>query len=312
MSSQNNSRRSFLRNALTTATGAAIIPNQVFAQTPAIIPDAKQFRVVQITDTHVKNELSASHTRAVLERIARDEKPDVIFHTGDVIMDALAAGKEDVGKQWALWKQLTTGFSIPIKYALGNHDVWWNKPDASEPLYGKTWALQELRMSKRYYSISEGGWKFIFLDSIQPHETWSYTGGIDKEQMDWLSKELKETPSTTPIFVSSHIPLLSAAIFDLSEKEKDVWQVAGSLMHADSHEVQSLLRAYPNVRTCVSGHLHLLDTVSYDKIQYMGCGAVSANWWKTNAFHQTISGYAVLDLKKDGNFTREYKVFPWS
>jgi 3',5'-cyclic AMP phosphodiesterase CpdA len=311
MSIDNKSRRSFLRNTLAAATGAAIIPNQVFAQPPAIIGDAKKFRVVQITDSHVKNELSASHSRAVLERIARDEKPDLIFHTGDVIMDALDTGKEDVGKQWALWKQITAGFNVPIKYTLGNHDVWWNKPDASEPLFGKSWALQELGMPKRYYSLAAGGWKFIFLDSIQPHETTKYSGGIDREQMDWLTHELTETSASTPVLLCSHIPVLSAAIFDLSEKEKDVWQVSGSLMHSDSHEVQSLFRTFPNVHACLSGHLHLLDTVRYDKIQYMGCGAVCANWWKTTSFHQTIAGYAVLDLKKDGTVNREYKAFPW-
>lgn len=305
------SRRLFLKNALVSLAGSALLPGSLSAKdTPAATPPERQLRIVQITDTHVIDEKSAVHTKRMLAHITGQEKPDMIFHTGDIIMDAVKSDKQGVADQWKCWKQIISGLNVPLRYCIGNHDVWWNSKFSGDPLYGKQWVLQELDLPGRYHSFGRNGWHFIFLDSTQQHGD-GYTGGVDEEQMRWLTNELQQLPSATPVLISSHIPLLSAAIFDWSKCEEITWKVSGGLMHVDSHAVQALFRKHSNVKACISGHLHLQDHISYDQVLYMGCGAVSGNWWSAPVFHQTTAGYAVIDLFKGGEIKREYKVYNW-
>jgi len=55
----------------------------------------------------------------------------------------------------------------------------------------------------------------------------------------------------------------------------------------------------------------LLDQPVYDGITYVGCGAVSGDWWKKNTFHQTQCGFATLNLFPDGSFDRTYHAYEW-
>ncbi|RYE19795.1 MAG: metallophosphoesterase, partial [Sphingobacteriales bacterium] len=242
----------------------------------------KHLRIVQITDTHIQPEKDAQkNTRACLEKIlAMKQKPDMIFHTGDVIMDALFADKDRVATQWKVWNNISSDLGIPIKYCIGNHDVWSLKKIGNAPLYGKQWAVDEMKIPNRYYSFEAGGWYFISLDSNLPiNNDTGYSAGLDDEQFEWLSGELKAVPAGKPVMVLSHIPILSAAIVSWAKSENNEWKVGGPLMHTDSHKVQNLLTQYPNIKVCISGHLHLLDTVKYDGITYLGTGAVCGNWW---------------------------------
>jgi hypothetical protein len=75
--------------------------------------------------------------------------------------------------------------------------------------------------------------------------------------------------------------------------------------------VQSILRKRTGVTLCLSGHLHLKDHVEYDNIHYLGNGAVCANWWNTQTFHQTQAGYATLELYPDGRWERKYHAYKW-
>jgi len=305
------SRRSFFRNALASVAGSAFLPGQLFAGETEVSALPRQLRIVQITDSHVIDEKSSKHTKRMLEKITKEEKPDMILHTGDVIMDSFKASKQETADQWKVWKDIISDLNTPIHYCIGNHDIWWSSEGVGDPLHGIQWVLKELNLPGRYYSFTQNGWHFIFLDSTRPDDKGGYTGGIDEEQMRWLNEELQRVPKILPVLIMSHIPLLSTSIFDWSKCEEAVWKVSGGLMHADSHIIQSLLRKHPNVKACISGHLHLQDNISYDNIQYMGCGAVSGNWWEDSVFHQTRSGYAVIDLTNKGEIRREYKVFDW-
>jgi hypothetical protein len=89
------------------------------------------------------------------------------------------------------------------------------------------------------------------------------------------------------------------------------WSVSKALMHADSHEIQVLLRGYPNVKLCLAGHLHLLDQASYDGIDYLGSGPVCGDWWKADTFRQTHCGFATFELHPDGTYRRQYFTYQW-
>lgn len=276
-------------------------------------PARKKFRIAHITDTHVKPEgPSGAHTSRCLEEImAMKIKPDIIFHTGDVIMDALGTEKESVAAQWKLWQELASKVTIPICYCIGNHDVWGIENAKEDTLYAKNWMLKELSMPGRYYSFEKNNWHFIFLDSVQLYNDKWYSGYLDEEQFEWLTAELQRIPPDSPVMIASHIPILSAGIFDWATGEDQKWRVSGALMHGDSHKIQKLFRQHKNIKACISGHLHVLDTVQYDGISYLGCGAICGGWWNRDRYHATKAGYAIIDIDEKGNFERQYINFEW-
>ena len=276
-------------------------------------PDGQEpLRFLQLTDTHVFDDRnSPAHTIMFMEKAKEVlPEPDVIFHTGDVIMDALVKNRQEVADQWKLWHSLKKGLPGTINYAIGNHDIWGGGPK-SDKMYGKNWAMDEMELQNRFYSFTTGQWKFIVLDSTQTVDGNWYTAFIDDIQREWLIGELDSTPKDIHIMIISHIPILSTCIFDWAKMENGIWKVSGSLMHSDSHEVQAILRSYQQVKLCISGHLHLLDKISYDGIDYLGSGAISGNWWSSETFHQTHCGFCVFDLYPDGNYQRKYYEYEW-
>jgi Icc protein len=320
-------RRSFL-NSVAVALGTSTLEKVARAdaseapQSPAASANRPRLRVAQLADTHVTTDFDCPvRVRKCLAALhGVGSAPDLIVHTGDVIYDALDRDRDAVTRQWALWKDLARDLpSAPI-YAIGNHDVWGRGP-ASDSLYGKNWAVDVLGLSNRFYSVAKGGWRFVVLDSVHaiPRSTSSlpgasngwYTARLDEEQLSWLKGELRNTPAETPVAIVSHIPILSAAIFDWANTEGDAWTIRNRFIHSDSHAIQGVLRQHKNVKLCLSGHLHLLDHVVYDGITYLGCGAVCGNNWKEPYHHQTHCGFATLDLFPDGSFQRTYHSYDW-
>ncbi len=273
----------------------------------------KPLQFIQLTDTHVyEHKDSEKNTRLFMQKLAQvAPNPDVIIHTGDIIHDALGNDRQEVQNQWKLWHSLKGDLPNNTRYAIGNHDVWGHGPK-SDKMYGKKWVIDELELDDRYYSFTKGPWKFIVLDSTQSKDGKWYIANIDGEQREWLKGELDNTPAHTQVMIVSHIPILSTCIFDWAKSENGVWTVSGALMHSDSHEVQAILREYPQVKLCISGHLHLMDSMRYDNIDYLGAGAVSGNWWNSENFRQTPCGFCVFNLYPDGSYQREYHEYSWS
>ena len=119
--------------------------------------------------------------------------------------------------------------------------------------------------------------------------------------------------------VCSHVPILSASIFELAKfvgtpggPVADAhWTVGAKLMHNDSREIQALLRRRQAATLCLSGHLHMTDQVIYDGLQYLGAGAVCGDWWRTPFFRQSAAGFAVFDLQPNGDWKRAYEPYSW-
>ena len=132
----------------------------------------KSFRVAHLTDVHVKpGEIPEKGMAKALQAAQLlKPKPDFIINSGDSIMDALEADKPSVANQWKLFHEiLKRENSLPIYHAIGNHDIWgWfnkNEQDKQDNVYGKQWAVDELKLPKRYYSFEKENWVFIVLDS---------------------------------------------------------------------------------------------------------------------------------------------------
>jgi 3',5'-cyclic AMP phosphodiesterase CpdA len=198
---------------------------------------------------------------------------------------------------------------LPVYACIGNHDIfgWFHKtPDPKDPMYGKDWAVKELKMTDRYYHFKKGKWNFIVLDSTQLNPAGGYIGKIDEEQLVWLATKLKEIPATEFICIVSHIPILSICaglFFNKTEANGDL-MIKRNLMHSDFFTLKTLFNKYPNIKACLSGHIHLQDEVNYNNIDYYCNGAISGNWW-SGPFQEFDPAYAVFEFFDDGSTKRE-------
>lgn len=301
------------RSAIKTLAGALIAPalplNFPFSGRHSTDhPAAPVLRLAHLTDVHLKDEWDApAHFRACLHHVqSQQPKVDFILNGGDIVFDINKENLSVLDAQWQLMHGIMKAeCSLPVCYALGNHDIWWNEADKGQALYGKKYSLDQIGLASPYYSFEKGGWKFIVLDSLHLDidGTW-YIGKLGDEQFQWLQGQLQATPPHTPICVLSHIPILTATNL-IEDDIVNKWEMTGGDMHTDTAKIISLFYKYPQVRLCLSGHIHLREKLVYNDVTYICNGAVSGAWWKGNK-RETAPGYGLLDLYADGSFDERY------
>jgi len=276
-------------------------------------------RVAHITDMHIQPE------RRAFEGVAQclhhlqslNDAPQLVLTGGDLIMDSFEHDSARTTTLWNLWtKTLADHCSLPVEHCIGNHDIWgWNKKKSGttgdEARWGKRWAMDVLGLTTPYRSFDKNGWRFVALDSVYPNGD-GYIGKLDEEQFAWLEALLKATPTTMPVLVLSHIPILTITSIT-NPKELVVKTHEGSIseMMADMPRLVKLFDAHRNVKTCLSGHIHEVDHVEFQGVTYLCNGAVSGAWWKGKQ-HDCVEGYALVDLYDDGAVERTYQPYGWT
>ncbi|UHG89461.1 metallophosphoesterase family protein [Spirosoma oryzicola] len=299
------------RNVLKSASLLPFLPALSPTPDSNTVARKRSVRFAYVGDTHITPEAKPMESVAkCLQHVqSQADKPAFILHGGDVIMDALKQDQSAVQKQWDAWHTVVkANNTLPIEYCIGNHDVWGFEQAKNDPMYGKKWAVDLMRIGGRYRSFDRNGWHFIILDSVQPTPDgkW-YTGFIDPEQLEWLKGDLAKTDTKTPVLVLSHIPIFSPTAFFSEQNVKNGdWTIPGALVLSNTPELLKLFYQYPNVKTALSGHMHLLDRVDYNGVTYLCNGAVCGNWWKSDVYQQTKAGYALIDLYDDGSVERTY------
>ncbi|MCH2133397.1 MAG: metallophosphoesterase [Phycisphaerales bacterium] len=281
--------------------------------TPA--PRKRVLRLAHLTDTHVQPERDAGRGFATcLKQVQADpDPPSMILFGGDNVMNVDSEdGRERAGVQLATWNDvLKQECSLPYRTVIGNHDVL-----GLDPVDGKKWAVDAYGLPGRYYDWEASGWHFIVLDSTSPNVLrggeGGYKGLLDEAQFQWLAARLKRIPATTPICVVSHIPILAACTFFDGDNEETLdWVVPGAWMHVDARRIKDLFHEHPNVKLCLSGHIHLVDVVDYLGVRYACNGAVCGGWWDGN-YHEFGPGYAMVDLYDDGSCEVDFNTYPWT
>lgn len=319
-----SSRRHFLATSVT-ALAAAATSAPLLAQTAGVTgtepgPRTRRrvLRIAHLTDMHVMpdregvEDSAAGLTAAIRHAQALPERPDFIFFGGDMVMDSLKADKARALAQWEVWKRVVAEeVKLPYQLCLGNHDIWgWasrNPAIEADPQYGKRLAMDVLGMKERYYSFDRAGWHFVVLDSMQidygSHH--GYTARLDDEQFAWLGRDLEAVPPEKPVLILSHIPILGACVFlDGDREDTGTWVVPGAWMHIDARRIKTLFNRHPNVKACLSGHVHLVDDVTYLGVRYLCNGAVCGGWWKGN-YQEFGPAYAIVDLFDDGSVNNQ-------
>ena len=310
-------RKNFLQKGTLAAVASALsIPAMASAE--IVSPNRKRvLRIAHITDTHVQPESPAPHGFASALHTVQNlkDKADIVFNTGDSIMDSMSKHKDRVQVQWDVWNStLKNENSLEIVHAIGNHDVWGiTMPHAlikGDDHYGKKWAVEQLGLKNRYYSFDKNGWHFIVLDSTMPVAGFSYTAMFDDEQKEWLKADLAKVSPNTYVCVLSHIPILAACVFFDGAKAKHDWKVGGGNMHRDAHELKNLFFQHKNVKLCLSGHIHLIDSLEYLGVKYLCNGAVSGAWWG-GSNQEFPPAFATINLYDDGTSDHELHYYEW-
>lgn len=273
-------------------------------------PKQRVLRVAHLTDVHMQPLVGAAKgfEKCLHHVQGLADKPDLIINGGDAIMEAHGRGKDSVSRQWGLYQDvLKSENALPLLSCVGNHDIWCRQETKICFEEGRQWAMDELAMSKRYYSLDQNGWHIVILDSVQPKADGSwYTAYLDDEQFHWLETDLKDTAAETPILIVSHVPILAACVFFDGQRFFDEhWSVPARWMHSDTVRITDLFHRHPNVKAALSGHIHLTDRVDYNGVSYFCNGAVSGSWW-FGKYHHTTAGYALVDLFDDGSVVNTY------
>lgn len=274
-------------------------------------------RVAHLTDVHIQQGLEAEKGFASCLHAVNslDQRPDLIINGGDAIMNsALTFSKDTINKQWALFhSMMKSDNGISVKHCIGNHDLTGWPFSKSSDEETKRHAMGEYEMSSPYYSFRQGKWKFIVLDSIRSTRSIpGYFAKLDEAQFLWLSEELKSTPQDVYVCIVSHVPILAiCTLFDsIFKNKKSARHIPNNVLHEDASELTGLFYNYPNVKACLSGHIHLIDHVNYLGVDYFCNGAVSGSWWKGN-YHQFPPSFSVMNFYSDGKVTRDIQYYNW-
>ncbi|HEV3437021.1 MAG TPA: metallophosphoesterase [Gemmata sp.] len=273
-------------------------------------------RAAHITDVHITNDRnSPKGVDAMFAHMLgrKDWTPEIILDTGDTVMsvDGNTTGAK-AAEQIALWKAAVKACPVPIHACLGNHDVWDGKePTDAIPAEKKGFGLmtEVLGMPAPYYSFDKGGWHFIALNSMCG---WPKYGALTPEHFGWLKADLDKTSKTTPVLVMSHLPILSVTslVYGDSCRKNNDNLVPGVWQHADVWAITEVFRKHPNVKLCLSGHMHTCDRVEYRGVWYVCGGAVSGAWWNGGEYGFPPC-YGAMDLFADGSFTYEFVDYGW-
>ena len=324
------SRRDMLRASSVVVAAAAAGGGLIRAadgadSAPPTTTAKRVLRFAHPTDIHVQPELDGDKgmASAFQHMFALADPPQMILTGGDLPFDTASS---DQVRSAALWKMFDSIIgdnvpkSIPMHHTIGNHDIWGRdqqkcKSNGTEPFYGKKWFLDNFGYPRTYYSFDSASWHFIILDSFDlvPNSK-DFVARIVGDQLDWFKADLKATPPTTPILVVTHVPIFSAAnFFDNSEQKHhdgpDV-TVLHTRMHMDYRELDQLFAGYPNIKLCLSGHIHLLERCEYNGVTHICDGAVCGDKWN-GPRQRTPEGYGLIDLYADGSFSHQYLDYGW-
>lgn len=272
-------------------------------------------RAAHLTDIHVLADAAQyqhpeeNMAAAIRQAQGEADPPDLLLFGGDMVMDNLFVPKEAALAQWAVWRRIFSAeVRLPHHFAVGNHDIWgWAVHDQPgidrDPDYGKGLALREFGLKRAYYSFDRAGWRFFVLDSMQfdPADKYGCTARLDDDQFAWFGRQLAATPASMPVCVLSHVPILAVCPFvDQHLSQAGIRDLPGILVHLDAYRIKNLFDRFPNVKLCLSGHVHLADDITYRGVRYCCNGAVCGNWWR-GPYEEYAPAYALVDFYDDGS-----------
>lgn len=229
----------------------------------AELPGRGELSFVQISDSHIGFSKEANPDvvgtlREAVRRInALPEPPAFILHTGDLTH---LSRDEEFDTLDQVLKEARAGevFRVP-----GEHDVLDTGGKGYLARYGKGTA------GGGWYSFDRSGVHFVALVNV-PGLSSGGLGMLGREQLEWLEKDVRGLPDSTPLVLFAHVPL---------------WEVYPQWGWGteDAAQALSTLRRFGSV-TVLNGHIHQ----TMQKVE----GAVTFHTAASTAFPQPAPGAA--------------------
>lgn len=256
-----------------------------------------------LTDIHLKPEMNAPLGFQMAIDKVNELNPDFVITGGDLVYDVMRGDYARSEMLFDLYQKMSRGFNMPVFNCIGNHDlfaIYAESPEgADHPDY--KYGMWERYFGKTYYSFDHKGWHFIVLNSLDVTEEKGYKGVFQAEQLDWLAEDLKNTPQSTPIVVTTHIPVLSTH-----------WQLKGQQGNVgveNSQEVFRLLENH-NLKLVLQGHIHWKEYgMVNDRFEFLTGGSIAGNGWKGRR-HNTKEGFVQIKVQGE-NFSWKYIDHGW-
>lgn len=205
-----------------------------------------QFRLTQISDTHLARRLSK--LTANFERIADHidtTRPDLVVNSGDLAFDA-PTSPDDLDYARSLHDTLP----VACRYLPGNHDIGDNPtqigPVPKELVSEKGRQAYLAAFGDDRWRFEAAGWCFIGLNSLVMN-----SGLVSEaEQFDWLAGELASSGGR-PVALFLHKPIFLDAPDDPELESSAIRYVP---MPARRRLVEML--RHVDLRLVASGHVH--------------------------------------------------------
>lgn len=186
--------------------------------------------------------------------------------------------------------------SLPVYYAIGNHDHVFSSKDAVSLNNDKTADSVFIRhYGPTYYSFNRGQVHYIVLDNIlfEGGASPTYSINFTQAQLDWVAKDLAYVAKNKAVVVMIHGPSKTRT----------------KSSYGNSADLFSLLNGYSNVHI-ISGHTHY-NSVMTDNTSIIdhNVGAACGGFWEGPVcLDGTELGYKVFEI--DGtNFKWTYRSY---
>ena len=239
------------------------VPKSLGLLGEAVAAEADQFTFLQISDSHIgfnkpANPDALGTLREAVGKVrAVTSKPAFMIHTGDITHLSKPAEFDNAD-------QLIGEARLDVHYVPGEHDFLdEGQGKAYLARYGKG------TIGAGWYSFDDHGVHFIGLVNVVDLKAGGL-GRLGSDQLAWLSEDLQNQSSSTPIVIFAHIPL---------------WTVYADWGWGtdDSLQALNMLKRFGSV-TVLNGHIHQI----VQKIE----GNMTFHTARSTAFPQPAPGSA--------------------
>ncbi|MCK8520477.1 metallophosphoesterase [Aquimarina sp. D1M17] len=223
-------------------------------------------RIAHITDLHLDEEFpfrNQTSARNRFDTVLKDIEQEQINHI-------ICTG--DIGENNGIEYFFTQLKKKKLLITLGNHDQF-SDICTYHPLQGNH------NTKKTYWSHSTQFFKFMYLDSS--------SGAIDKEQLDWLKKEIS---SPKPILIFVHHPIIG-----LNLKVDEIGKLK------NRREVTEILTRATTKISIYCGHYHMKSFQVYKNIEQFITPAIAFQIKKNIGkieIDTNISGYRIIQINE--------------
>ncbi|CAB5079195.1 hypothetical protein D3OALGB2SA_177 [Olavius algarvensis associated proteobacterium Delta 3] len=270
--------------------------------------DKGAVRIIFYTDVHARQEWD---TPAALDKAAtaiNAENADLVIAGGDLITDGFQSTGALAAPRWDAYMMMHRRIRADIYPAIGNHDlVAANPADGSLPAKDpRAVFLARTGLEKTHYSFDAVGYHFVVLDSIQiTGDQYKYHGNINREQIEWLKRDMANVSMNTPTVIITHIPLLTA-FYSASQSATSPAPI--NRVVANNIDVLNIIKDR-NVILVLQGHLHVKEMIRWQGTTFIVGGAICGKWWRGSWFG-TPEGFNSITLTGD-HVEWEYIDYGW-